>query len=70
MSSGTGSGMRTTRLQTRGTYRWSLEQGDLLPLLLMSPAVLLVGFVMLVPLIAGLGLSLFNFQLRRLQHLP
>ena len=54
--------MTDSRTRARGNFRWSLEQGDLLPLLLMSPAVLLVGFVMLVPLCAGLGLSLFNFN--------
>jgi len=43
-------------------FGWSLEKGDLLPVLLMTPAVLLVTFVMVVPLGFGLVLSLCTFR--------
>ncbi|MDR3050369.1 MAG: sugar ABC transporter permease [Oscillospiraceae bacterium] len=44
-------------------FHWSLERGDLLPLLLMLPALLLVVFTMVIPLGYGLFLSLFNFNM-------
>lgn len=47
----------------RARFRWSLEEGDLLPVLLMAPAVLLVTFVMVVPLGFGLFISLCRFRL-------
>lgn len=40
--------------------RWSLEKGDLLPALLMLPALLIILFVMIVPLGYGLVLSFFD----------
>jgi multiple sugar transport system permease protein len=51
--------MRSSR---RSTYALSMEKGDLLPTLLMAPAVALVFFVMVVPLSYGVFLSLFNFE--------
>lgn len=42
---------------------WSLERGDLLPLLLLLPALLLVFFVMVVPLVYGLFLSLLDYSM-------
>lgn len=42
------------------TFYWSLERGDLLPLLLMLPTLLIVFFVMILPLFYGLRLSLFD----------
>jgi multiple sugar transport system permease protein len=45
----------------RKAYCWSLEQGDLLPALLMAPAVLMVLLVLVLPLGYGLFLSFFNF---------
>jgi len=41
---------------------WSLERGDLLPLLLVLPALLLITCILVIPLTAGLALSFFNFQ--------
>ena len=41
---------------------WSLERGDLLPLLLVLPALLLITCILIIPLTAGLALSFFNFQ--------
>lgn len=38
-------------------FRWSLEKGDLLPTLLMMPALLMILFVMILPLGYGLLLS-------------
>jgi multiple sugar transport system permease protein len=46
----------------RARFRWSLEEGDLLPVLLMAPGVLLVTFVMVVPLGFGFVLSLCKFR--------
>jgi len=43
----------------------SLEKGDLLPVLLMLPSVLLIAFVMLTPLAYGFYLSLFDFNCGR-----
>lgn len=40
--------------------RFSLEKGDLLPTLLMLPALIMIMFVMIVPLIYGLSLSFFE----------
>ena len=40
--------------------RFSLEKGDLLPTLLMLPALIMIVFVMIVPLIYGLSLSFFE----------
>ncbi len=45
----------------RKSFCWSLEQGDLLPVILMAPAVLLVFCVLVVPLGFGLFLSFFDF---------
>ena len=42
------------------TFELSLERGDLLPLLLMSPTLLVVFSVMVVPLFYGFTLSLFD----------
>lgn len=42
------------------TFEWSLERGDLLPLLMMLPTLLVIIFIMVVPLAYGLFLSLFN----------
>ncbi|HSK68181.1 MAG TPA: sugar ABC transporter permease, partial [Candidatus Limnocylindria bacterium] len=44
-------------------FYWSLERGDLLPLLLMLPALLLVVFVMVVPLLYGTFISMFRFRM-------
>ena len=41
----------------------SLERGDLLPLLLLAPALLLVLVVMVIPLCYGLFLSLLNYSM-------
>ncbi len=38
-------------------FKWSLEKGDLLPTLLMLPAVLMILFIMVIPLGYGLVLS-------------
>ncbi len=46
----------------RKTFYWSLEKGDLLPVILMAPAVLLVLAVLVVPLCYGVFLSFFNFS--------
>jgi len=45
----------------RKTFFWSLEQGDLLPVILMAPAVLLVLCVLVLPLCFGIYLSFFDF---------
>jgi multiple sugar transport system permease protein len=42
------------------TFEWSLERGDLLPLLLMLPALLVILCVMAAPLAYGFFLSFFN----------
>jgi ABC-type sugar transport system permease subunit len=42
------------------TFEWSLERGDLLPLLLMLPTLLVILFVMVFPLVYGLLLSFFT----------
>ena len=55
----------TAVVRRQKTIYWSLEKGDLLPLLLMLPSVLLIGFVMLAPLCYGAYLSLFNFNFGR-----
>lgn len=44
------------------TFYWSLEKGDLLPALLMVPAISLVGFAMVVPLVYGTFLTLFDYR--------
>ncbi|MGD9940498.1 MAG: carbohydrate ABC transporter permease [Clostridia bacterium] len=44
------------------TFYWSLERGDLLPALLMVPAIGLVGFAMVVPLVYGVFLTLFDYR--------
>ncbi|MFW5712087.1 MAG: carbohydrate ABC transporter permease [Spirochaetota bacterium] len=41
---------------------WSLERGDLLPLLLVMPALLLITCILVVPLTVGLALSFYDFQ--------
>ena len=41
---------------------WSLERGDLLPLLLVLPALSLITVILVIPLVAGLALSFFDFQ--------
>lgn len=64
----TGATALSNRTSTRGGARlrdnlhWSLEKGDLLPVLLMAPAALLIFFVMVVPLGYGLFLSFFDFR--------
>ncbi len=42
------------------TLEWSLERGDLLPLLMMLPTLLVIIFIMVVPLAYGLFLSFFS----------
>lgn len=42
------------------TFEWSLERGDLLPLLLMLPTLLVILFIMVFPLTYGLLLSFFT----------
>ena len=42
------------------TFEWSLERGDLLPLLMMLPTLLVIIFIMVVPLAYGLFLSFFS----------
>ena len=42
-------------------FYWSLERGDLLPLLLLLPALALVVFVMVIPLLYGLFISFFRY---------
>ena len=49
------------------SFSWSLEKGDLLPVLLMAPSVLLVIFVMVIPLTYGLFLSFFDFRFGRFE---
>lgn len=49
-------------MKLRNNLHWSLERGDLLPILLMTPAVLLILFVMVAPLGFGLFLSFFDFK--------
>lgn len=46
----------------RKSFRWSLEKGDLLPVLLMAPAVLIVVSVIVAPLCFGAFLSFFDFR--------
>jgi multiple sugar transport system permease protein len=46
----------------RRTFYWSLEKGDTLPVLLMVPAIALVGFAMVVPLAYGAFLTLFDYR--------
>lgn len=49
-------------------FYWSLERGDLLPLLLMTPALLLVVFVMVIPLIYGLFISFFHYNMGAIDY--
>lgn len=42
------------------TFEWSLERGDLLPLLMMLPTLLVIIFIMVVPLAYGIFLSFFT----------
>jgi multiple sugar transport system permease protein len=44
-------------------FYWSLERGDLLPLLLLLPALALVVFVMVIPLLYGLFISFFHYNM-------
>ena len=44
-------------------FMLSLERGDLLPLLLLLPALILVVFTMVIPLLYGLFLSLLNYKM-------
>lgn len=44
-------------------FYWSLERGDLLPLLLLAPALLLTVFVMVIPLIYGFLISLCDYKI-------
>ena len=48
------------KLNRQKVFYWSLERGDLLPLLLMTPTLLIIFFVMILPLLYGLYLSLFD----------
>jgi multiple sugar transport system permease protein len=41
-------------------FYWSLEKGDLLPVLLMLPTILIIFFIMILPLIYGVFLSFFK----------
>jgi multiple sugar transport system permease protein len=47
-------------LMKRKTFELSLERGDLLPLLLMLPVLLVILFVMIIPLLYGFTMSLFD----------
>lgn len=49
-------------MRTRKAFYWSLEKGDLLPALLMAPAVSMVFFIIVVPLCYGFFLSFFKFS--------
>ena len=49
-------------MSIRRNFHWSLERGDLLPVLLMTPAVLMILCVMVVPLGYGLILSLSDYR--------
>ena len=42
------------------TFELSLERGDLLPLLLMMPTLIIILCIMIVPLIYGFVLTFFN----------
>lgn len=42
--------------------RLSLERGELLPVLLMMPTLLIVGVVLIIPLIYGIAISLFQYN--------
>ena len=48
-------------MNLRKNFCWSLEKGDLLPVMLMTPSVLLIVLVMVLPLGFGLFLSFFDF---------
>lgn len=52
-------------MSIRKNFYWSLEKGDLLPLMLMAPAVLLIICIMVIPLSYGLFLSFFDFSFGR-----
>ena len=54
--------MTTMPSRRTRTFYWSLEKGDLLPALLMVPAIGLVGFAMVVPLVYGAFLTLFDYR--------
>jgi len=41
---------------------WSLEKGDLLPILLILPSITLITVVLVVPLFIGIALSFFDFH--------
>ena len=45
------------------TFEWSLERGDLLPLLLLLPTLLVIILIIVLPLFYGLFLSFFNIRL-------
>lgn len=47
-------------MKKQRTFELSLERGDLLPLLLMLPALVVVAGIMIVPLLYGFALSFFN----------
>ena len=49
-------------MNNRNNFCWSLEKGDLLPVLLMTPAMLLIAGVMVMPLGFGFFLSFFDFS--------
>ena len=49
-------------MRIRDNFHWSLEKGDLLPVLLMTPAVLMIIGVMVVPLGYGVILSLSDYR--------
>lgn len=49
-------------MNIRNNFCWSLEKGDLLPVLLMTPAMLLIAGVMVMPLGFGFFLSFFDFS--------
>ncbi len=48
-------------MNLRKNFCWSLEKGDLLPVMLMTPSVLLIVLVMVLPLGFGPFLSFFDF---------
>lgn len=54
--------MTTMQNRHTKTFYWSLEKGDLLPALLMVPAIALVGFAMVIPLVYGVFLTLFDHR--------
>lgn len=55
--------MKTIPKQKHGNKRLSLEQGELLPILLLSPTLFIVLVVLLIPFVYGLFISFFNYDI-------